>query len=337
MTETGKRNTIILGCLLALYVITALILHNVDRSLSAGRRANIDIGPLCGSPIREGFVFAATGNGGHDLYWFDIPSLSVARLTNTLGDESSPGISPDGRNVVYSYTIPEYHATMQCYDFRTKAISTLLTDSSADILDPVYSRDGKSIIFSKRIFPTKWGISVGPDHHYELFQLDLSSKVERQLTNRSYFYAGLPVVSADGKYISFIGRDPAEDSDGEVYQVDLAGSSVVRKAVGLKHVYATPVLSNDGLLMVYAGPCDNGNKSGLFVSPAARHDPKLIKVAREGETPLSPTFIEAHKVVYLSSVDYNYSVYEVNANGTGSRRLAGMDLFDDPLKWRPGK
>lgn len=160
----------------------------------------------------EGAFEKATGKGGDDLYdeWKaylkqDYKNrVENIRKVHVEGEEISkvgfanyyPTFSPDGKKIAY--------LSNKEYDYGATSMFLMNADGKGDdILIPgvsgsfSWSPDGKKILFSRRNKPDI--------HHaviFDLYEYNLSSKEETQLTNG--WRAHAPTYSPDGKHIAYV-------------------------------------------------------------------------------------------------------------------------------------
>lgn len=145
---------------------------------------------LSAAPDGSRLAFAAKGW----LWSLDLNTLVATRLTSGEGVDSNPSWSPDASKVVFVRDTG-LSTTIVMLDIKSGAESVLSRDLQAVELDPIFTRDGRSVVFSS---------SVMGD--LDLWRLDLSSDERHRLTSRE----GLerrPRVSVDNDRILYLGTD----------------------------------------------------------------------------------------------------------------------------------
>ncbi|HJT24778.1 MAG TPA: hypothetical protein VJ873_09390, partial [bacterium] len=135
---------------------------------------------------------------------FDEANLTGPRDQNLLVN-NAPGWSQDGKKIIYSLEGDIW--TMDPDGFNPE---TLLAGHKA--LCPVYSPDGKSILF----------ISMDSDPVFNLWSMNLTDRTLKKLTNYSDWSVGSPSFSADGKKIIY---NLYRENQTQVYTVEPDGSS----------------------------------------------------------------------------------------------------------------
>jgi len=174
-------------------------------------------------PDGRQFVVTAVRRGRPVLAFVDPANGRVMRelVLKELDDAMNPAWAPDGRSLVVSGNrggLTDLHRV----DLTTGQTTALMSDPYAD-LEPVFTPDGKTIVFITERFSTDLEqLSPGP---LRLARLDLATNDVQPL---QAFLAGKhvsPQVSADGKTVTFI-ADP--DGVSNLYRIALDGGPVSR-------------------------------------------------------------------------------------------------------------
>ena len=134
---------------------------------------------------------------------FDEANLPSARDQNLLVN-NAPGWSQDGKKIIYCL-----QGDIWAMDPDGFNPETLLSGHKA--LCPVYSPDGKSIIF----------ISMGDDPVFNLWSMNLTDKTLKKLTNYTDWNVGCPSFSADGRKIIF---NLYRENQTQIYTVSADGT-----------------------------------------------------------------------------------------------------------------
>jgi len=121
----------------------------------------------------------------------------------SVDEASSPNISPDGRTVAFS-ALRGAVGDIYSYDFASKQVTNLTNDSFADHA-PVYSPDGKFIVYMARVSGAQ-----------KLFRLDLDTNKKTQLTFGTQDEAAAKFLDADTLIFSSTATDPSTPLTPEV-------------------------------------------------------------------------------------------------------------------------
>jgi Tol biopolymer transport system component len=161
------------------------------------------------------FTNHSTLTGESFLLRMDLRTGEVLNLTNgTAGamqvDDSLPKWSPDSTKIAFTWSEGSYTDVFVMRASDGKAV-THVTDDTAYEMDPTWSPDGRSIVFSRHdglLDPTPDQLDslVGlPRTGWSLVKVDLASGRQTVLTAPGDSPTYRPVYSPDGSHIDFIG------------------------------------------------------------------------------------------------------------------------------------
>ena len=174
-------------------------------------------------PDGHAFAFAATVSGRPALEIENMDNGSTEREIRLpdLDEIYSPSFSPDGTKIVFSGHAGGF-TDLYVYDLTTNQRQQLTHDAYAD-LQPVFSRDGRTIAFATDRF--------GTDLHQLRFgdlRLALLDVATGHITEVPGFSQGShidPQWSRDGRSLFFLGTP---DGIPNMYRVDLASGTLYR-------------------------------------------------------------------------------------------------------------
>jgi dipeptidyl aminopeptidase/acylaminoacyl peptidase len=154
--------------------------------------------PVC-SPKGRWIAYASDNDGNEqwDLFLVSPTNGQVINLTNTPAvSEEAPAWSPDGNSLAYSVKakdVPNYE--IQIIDWATKKVTPVTSDTPKQYsnINPIWSRDGKTILFTRLS-------ATGKDSSVFLF--DLAGKRSTNLTpHQDEHNFAASDLSPDGKTV----------------------------------------------------------------------------------------------------------------------------------------
>ena len=163
------------------------------------------------SPDGKSIVFNGVKACRSDIYIIDITTQKLERLTNDVYDDREPVFSPDGETIVFSSDREDASDSLWHYGnyalFRMTSTGKgieQLTERETKIGSPVFSKDGKKIIFVS----DRDGVN-------NLYILEIENSSIHRLTD---VFGGIssPSLSSDNKKLAFSGY---EEGGYDVYMV----------------------------------------------------------------------------------------------------------------------
>ena len=152
------------------------------------------------------------------IVFVDVDTTVVTPLfTAATGDILyTPQPSPDGKTVLVSRLDPGGHRSIAAIDVDTATMTTLLDggDGKADLLDPIYTPDGRQVVFVD-----------DRDGVFQVYAYDLQTRETRRIVD-TLGGAAQPLVTPDGKGIVFTDAH-LDGVDLYVAAYDFAAAAVV--------------------------------------------------------------------------------------------------------------
>jgi Tol biopolymer transport system component len=211
------------------------------------------------APDGNSIVFASNQTGNFEIYEMDLGGNQKI-LTSRIGELSAPEISPDGSQIVFTNN---YSKIAHIWVMKSNGGNPheVYGANNQDSLDPVWSPDGKQILFAigtgenRRLHVINkdgtglkqininivtrgrndWspdGITLGTysgaSWHREIYLFNLDGSNLRQISNGGNVLA--PSFSPDGQWIAFTGyiHNYGDDNGCEIYIMRIDGTDVRR-------------------------------------------------------------------------------------------------------------
>ena len=266
--------------------------------------------------VVHGEVFAASSREGG----------SATRVSNTAARERQVRWSPDSRRVVY-ISDRDGSQGLYLYDFTTSR-ETRLTEAAAGDVTPVFSPDGRSIVFQRG--------------GRELRVVDVDTKRERLLArgnlDRVPFTAdGSVAWSPDGRWIAYV--DQRTKNFSNVYLVPSAGGES-RQVTFLANVFGGTISwGADGTYLIYDSSQRTEDRQLARIdlvlrTPRFREDQfrDLFRVetrnpAQPVPTPVTPVPVESPRAP--APVDSARPAADSSRPNAATRRAPVQFVFED--------
>ncbi len=280
------------------------------------------------APMDDTIVFNAVGAGGRDLYLLNLRSRIVSRIAETPDYETSASFSPDGRRIVYSAGVPGDRADHIFTMDRNGNSKEQLTDVDANDTSAKYSADGERIVFARDKTYIWGGMAANWGPGGVICLIDADGSNFRQLTPDEEFALD-PWFSTDGKLIIY-----STASERRTIPVD--GSTGPQKIAG--PIGAVP--SYDEKLIAYFKGKYSPDMQ-IFIANADATSDRIIAPNMRGCS--TPVFTHACDALYFFQEQWpdgysgvpKFSLWKASIDGTSVDFLAGPELFDAPLSWKP--
>src|SRR5262249_42582558 len=154
-------------------------------------------------------VYGSAGTGTDELVWFD----RTGKRLGTVGEPGThfgPSLSPDEKQVSVDRLDPQSRTYDVWLTELARGVSTRFTFQPRDDFAPVWSRDGRRVVFtSNRNGPLEIYSKIASGAGKEELLLN-SSNLASALSNAATFPCDW---SPDGRYLLYVDQDPKTKAD----------------------------------------------------------------------------------------------------------------------------
>ncbi|RYG36467.1 hypothetical protein EON81_09635 [bacterium] len=279
------------------------------------------------SPDGRTLVFAGVGQGGRDLYLFDLKSRRVSSLTATRDYEICPSFSHDGKRLVFTRGTPGVRADQLCVmDLATREVRQI-TDADENVTNPAFFPDGWRVLCTIETEYRWGGLASSWNESGELRVVDLQTGKQEAVITPKVNVSG-PRFSADGKWIAWSGW--REGADGGVY---ISPATDPNHAAKVLPPVSSLALNADGTKIVFSEG-DYSSDHKIYISDRLGKNRRLISGSEVGC--FDPVFSPNGKHVYFSSETSftggtGKTLMRSSTAGDEVIQIAPYTLFENPL------
>ncbi len=297
------------------------------------------------------------------------PANSLRRLTNSIANDSSPKVSPDGTKILF---LSDRVGTLELYVMNLDGSGLKgVTNNAMRNTAPVWSPDGAHIAFGVEKVPLResdiWvmkadgskpvnltkshGYNVRPafspdgtriafssnrgnsyKYNLDIWVMNADGSNPHRLTDYAEYDAD-PTWSPDGKRIAFTRATPDKNFDIVVINAD--GTNPINLTNTAQFDEGAPAWSPDGRRIAFASNRGSQNSnSNIWVMDADGSNPKMVTTAVGHNT--EPAWTpDSRRLVFQSTRDFNPEIYIVEVDDdfalsfTQGPALAALNHFFD--------
>lgn len=195
---------------------------------------------------RSAVLFTTNRDGNQEIYQMGLDGQDVVNLTNNIGNDNYPRVSPDGLQVSFN---SNRDGNREIYVMNIDGSNVRrLTENRAEDYDASWSADGKQLVFiSNR------------DGNAEIYVMaaDGSDGDNPQRLTRSPASELRPVFSPDGQFIAF---NAARGANEQIYVMTVKGEVLgepAREITNNRGYSRAPSWSPDSKRIIFSGIRDN--------------------------------------------------------------------------------
>ncbi len=284
----------------------------------------------CGEREQPRIAFHSNRDDNWEIYVMNADGTGQTRLTDNPAADSAASWSPDGQRIAFvsDRNDPDRNDDVRISDIYLMnadgSVQTRLTDSSAWDTRPRWSPDGRRIaFFSYR------------DGKTEIYVMNADGSEQHRLTDNQAGNAW-PSWSPDGRRIVFVSY---RDESSEVYVINVDGSGQTRLTDN-PAMEMRPSWSPDGRRIAFNSDRD-GNWEVYVMNADGSGQTRLTDNPGSDISPIwSPN---GRRIAFSSDRDDPdpidgiriWSIYAMNADGSGQTRLTDSMASDSSPDWSP--
>ncbi len=312
-------------------------------------------GPSSVAWMPDGKALVYSKNGS--LWKQNINDSIAQQLTDDIGYDYQPDVSPDGKKIIFVRYNGE-SVQLMLLDVSTGR-TIFLTENHEVYLEPSWSPDGKQIAFVSTRNSGHFLLHTARIENDQLTSIKCLTPDRKSIAKRYYYsefdHAVNPVWSRDGKEIIFVSNKEIVNGTGDIVKINIESGevrSVHREETNWK---TKPDISPDGTRMVYSSylgrnwhqlwllPTEGGSSMpltyGEFDNTSPRWSPDGMQIAfisnRTGNTslwlikvfdgaqqliaPKEVRYLNPHTSLDLHLVDENEKTIPARVSVTDSR------------------
>jgi Tol biopolymer transport system component len=293
------------------------------------------------TPDGLGLVHSSNRGGATNIWFLPLDGGPPVRMTTGAGSDVSPSIARDG-TIVFANT--RWRNTLVLHTLDSRQSETLATHSPF-IWAPVFSPDGRTIVFSRAEVDGSWHLwTIGPEgavsrltdtpqgevyprftpdgaallyHTWtsprSVWRVPITGGPPERLAHVDGGSAAYADMSTDGRWIAYA----RSEADSE--RIYIVGASGGAARLLLPGSATLPRWSPDGRRIAYSP--HRGYNAGIFVVDAAGRDP--VRLADDGGWPV--WWPDGRQVAYIAiGADGAQELRVVPSGGGPWRRLEGL-------------
>lgn len=214
-------------------------------------------------PLSNNVVFAASYQGGFDLFAVDLNTGNVAQLTYNAGNIFSPSFSPDGKQIVFVNRVGGGPYSLWISGRNGEFPHSIYTGTNT-IVATSWSPSGDRIAFA---------MAVDQQNSFEIFLLDVNDLKQppQRITKGLAGIDGSLVWSPDAKNLLFCA---GPDRLKNIYRADINNEVPIQLTSGGFND-AAAAYSLDGQFIVF-NSLRNNNNANLYIMRADGSDERQL-------------------------------------------------------------
>jgi dipeptidyl aminopeptidase/acylaminoacyl peptidase len=296
-----------------------------------------------------------------NIWMVSMDGKETVQLTNSTDNESNPRWSPDGKYISFLAARQGSSLSQVWLLDRRGGEGMKLTDVKGDINNYSWSPDGKKLVLamkdpkdtSKNKPPQPYVINKFKfkqditGYQYDssrthLYLFDVATKKTQQLTTGIYSEAD-PTWSPDGAKIAFVSNrteDPDKNENTDIWIIDTARGSVMKRLTTWNGGDADPQWSPDGKTIAYVrttsdAPYEMYDQTSLCIISANGGDPKPLSLSLDRPVTNPKWSADGKSIAALVADDRQRYVASFDVNKGTIKKIAGGDRSFSSIEAAP--
>jgi serine/threonine-protein kinase len=263
------------------------------------------------------FERASKNSRGKQLAWLDLNG-EATEIPVAARDFREVSLSPDGTRAALS--IGPEPTSLWTFDFGREVLSAV-TSHSGSANSPIWTPDGKSLVFASGADEESWGVSL----------LTLGTgEPARRLAETGTVWTVPWDISPDGKTVAAFIWDPVSENDWDIVLLSTDGSTTPLPFSSEDTSEMQPVFSPDGNWIAFVS--DRTGTDEIYLKRFPEQGP-LIQVSNLGaQHPIWAP--DGSRLYFVSVATAEFLAVDMTWNGTPSIGRP-QSLFSIPPRLRP--
>lgn len=246
-----------------------------------------------------------------DIYEYNIASQENKRITTDPGDDENPVYSPSNNMIAFTSTRDDFREVDYNQKLRdiyikdlNSGLETNLTTNSSNDWKPVYSKDGKYIIFvSERDDLRDIDFT---ELHSNIYSMESNGSFQLRLTTAEANDGGPAINGGEGSPIYF---DSNRNGNFGIMKMNFDGTEQKLVTTNLDFNDVSPCISPDESHIVFFSDRD-GNYEIYMMNLDGSNQQRITSNPADDTNPVFSS--DGRKILFQSNRSGNYDIYELD-------------------------
>jgi Tol biopolymer transport system component len=258
--------------------------------------------------------FSRSANGRYDLFLYNLLTGERIQLTQDVGDNTYPAVSPDGQTIAYQ---SNRNGDWDIYllDVASQE-SVLLLDTPMNEHMPTWSPDGHYIVFAS---------DTRGDGTYDLFRVPSDGSGLPELVFSDGNRNNHARYSPDGRFLTFVNGSAGDARTWRILTFDLSNGEIL--PITQNNVRdAYPSFTPDGEHLLYVTEGENNGTRIVRIRADGSGQPRTLYES-DGFVWGMHYSPDAQFIAFHEEIDANTVIMLMRADGTDAEQLTGVSGY----------